>query len=70
MHAYSRIFGGSQMWIVVFSFLLAKEKGTSRPVAFVSYRYDIEEGDEVVYWYVSELVLFTHVPTNCRYALM
>lgn len=32
------------------SFLVAKEKGTSRPVAFVSYRYDIDEGDEVVYW--------------------
>ena len=38
------------MLIVVFSFLVAREKGTSRPVAYVSYRYDIDEGDEVVYW--------------------
>ena len=49
---------------MVFSFLLAKEKGTSRPVAFVSYRYDIDEGDEVVYWYAKYLI-YVHMHSLC-----
>lgn len=58
---------GYSLFVVFFSFLLAKEKGTSRPVAFVSYRYDIDEGDEVVYWYVNFICANLY---NGWYALM
>jgi len=35
---------------VLFSFLVAREKETFRPMAYISYRYDMDEGVEVIYW--------------------
>jgi len=41
---------GKILFYVFFSFLVAREKATSRPMAYISYRYDMDEGVEVVYW--------------------
>ncbi|XP_065883304.1 N-alpha-acetyltransferase 40-like isoform X2 [Dysidea avara] len=36
-------------------FLIAREKATSRPMAYTSYRYDMDEGVEVIYCYEIQL---------------
>ena len=51
-----RSIGCDVMSISLFSYLVARDSASQKPVGFINFRFDLEEGVEVVYWCVGTTV--------------
>ena len=48
--------GCDVMFCLPFSYLVARDSASLKPVGFINFRFDLEQGVEVVYWCVGTTV--------------
>ena len=50
------LIGCDVMFCLSFSYLVARDSASQKPVGFINFRFDLEQGVEVVYWCVGTTV--------------